>query len=183
MTLFFLLIGLEIKRELICGELSSFKKAILPIIAAIGGLVFPILIYCYFNNSGIETKGWAIPTATDIAFVVGIMSLIKKKIPAVLFTIVVAIAIVDDISAVIVIALFYTSDINLTYLICGGGITLVLFIFNRLNVHSYVYYLLLGCGLWFCFYKAGIHATLAGIIVAATIPAFSVYSPLKYYKE
>ena len=183
MSFFFLLMGLEIKREIICGELSSFKKASLPLFAAVGGVIIPAVIYYIFNNNGIEQKGWAIPMATDIAFVVGIMSLLKSKIPSTLFTIVVAIAIVDDIIAVVVIALFYTSDINFMYLGIGGGITLILILMNRFKIHNYVYYLLVGAILWFCFYKSGVHSTLSGIIVAFSIPAFSHYSPSKYYKK
>jgi NhaA family Na+:H+ antiporter len=171
MAIFFFVVGLEIKREMLTGGLSSFKNATLPIFAAIGGMLVPALIYVYFNQTGAGTYGWGVPMATDIAFALGILILLGKRIPVSLKLLLTSIAIVDDIGAVIVIALFYTSEIDWMYLIYGGGIYALLWCLNFLKVRSIPVYLLLGLLLWYVMLKSGVHATLAGILLALTIPA------------
>ncbi len=171
MAVFFFVVGLEIKRELLTGGLSSVKKASLPIFAAIGGMLVPALVYFSFNQTGLGASGWGIPMATDIAFALGILLLLGKRIPTSLKLLLTSIAIVDDIGAVIVIALYYTSEIDWVYLLYGGGIYAVLWSLNLLKVRSLPVFLFLGVLLWFALLKSGIHATLAGILLALTIPA------------
>ncbi|MBL4560164.1 MAG: Na+/H+ antiporter NhaA [Labilibaculum sp.] len=171
MAVFFFVVGLEIKRELLTGGLSSVKKASLPIFGAIGGMVIPALVYISLNQTGSGTHGWGIPMATDIAFALGILLLLGKRIPTSLKLLLTSIAIVDDIGAVIVIALYYTSEIDWVYLLYGGGIYAVLWIINLLKVRSLPVFLFLGVLLWFALLKSGVHATLAGILLAFTIPA------------
>ncbi len=184
MVLFFFFVGLEIKREILVGELSSLKKALLPIIAALGGMIGPALIYFLFNGTNPETsQGWGIPMATDIAFALGILALLGNKIPAGLKVFLAALAIVDDMGAVLVIALFYTSELSLPMLATGGGFLLLLILANRLNVRTIAVYVLLGIGLWFCFLKSGIHATVAGVILAMTIPVRSKIDKEKFIAE
>lgn len=173
MVLFFLVVGLEIKRELLVGELSKFKNAILPIIAAIGGIVFPAIIYLSFNSGKAGADGWAVPVATDIAFVVGILILLKNRIPQSLRVFLTALAIVDDIGAVIIIALFYTSTISINALIAAGGIILLLVFANSIQIKSLAVYLTLGFFLWLAFLFSGIHTTVAGVILAFIIPSKS----------
>lgn len=171
MAVFFFVVGLEIKRELLTGGLSSIKKASLPIFAAIGGMLIPALIYVSFNTQGSGTHGWGVPMATDIAFALGILILLGKRIPISLKLLLTSIAIVDDIGAVIVIALYYTSEIDWIYLLYGGGIYAVLWFFNYLKIRNIPVYLIFGVFLWYVLLKSGVHATLAGILLALTIPA------------
>jgi NhaA family Na+:H+ antiporter len=171
MVIFFFFVGLEIKREILVGELSSLKKAMLPILAAVGGMIGPALIYLFFNPAGSDTAhGWGIPMATDIAFALGILALLGDKVPPGLKIFLAALAIADDMGAVLVIALFYTSELSLTMLAAGGVFILLLIAANRFNVRSSAIYTILGIGLWFCFLKSGIHATIAGVLLAMTIP-------------
>lgn len=171
MTLFFLLVGLEIKRELFEGELNTFSKAILPAIAALGGMIVPALIYIGFNLGDKDAlRGWAIPTATDIAFALGILSLLGKRIPPALKIFLMALAIFDDIGAIIVIAIFYANNISLTLLCIATALAALLFLMNRLRVTSYLPYFFVGAILWLCVLKSGVHATLSGIVLACAIP-------------
>lgn len=174
MVIFFFFVGLEIKREILVGELSSFKKSFLPLIAALGGMIGPALIYLLFNAGDLETSnGWGIPMATDIAFALGILALLGNKVPTGLKVFLAALAIADDMGAVLVIALFYTQELSFGILAAGGGFFLLLLIANRMNIRSTAVYTLLGIGLWFCFLKSGVHATIAGVLLAATIPVRS----------
>ncbi len=171
MVIFFFFVGLEIKREILVGELSSLKKAMLPIIAALGGMIGPALIYLAFNSNSLESShGWGIPMATDIAFALGILALLGDRIPPGLKIFLAALAIEDDMGAVLVIALFYTSELSLLMLAIGGGFIVLLLLANKFNVRSTAVYTILGIGLWFCFLKSGIHATIAGVLLAMTIP-------------
>ncbi len=170
MAVFFLLIGLEIKRELNGGELSSVKKASLPIAAAIGGMLVPALIYVVFN-AGTPTKtGWGIPMATDIAFAIGILSLLGSRVPISLKILLTALAVVDDLGAIVVIALFYTGSISVTYLLFSGIVLILLSILNYFKVRTLVPYLILGLFLWYFVFMSGIHATISGVLLAFTIP-------------
>lgn len=170
MAVFFLLVGLEIKRELLEGELSDIKKASLPIFAAVGGMLIPALIYFAFNHSTEYKNGWAIPMATDIAFSLAIISLLGKSVPNSLKIFLSALAIVDDLGAIIVIALFYTDQIDWISLGICGGITLLLVILNRLGAKNLLFYIIPGIFLWYFMHHSGIHATIAGVILAFTIP-------------
>lgn len=170
MAVFFFVVGLEIKREVLVGELASPRKAILPIAAAIGGMVIPAGFFLLFNPSGPAQAGWGIPMATDIAFALGILSLLGKRVPLSLKIFLTAVAIVDDLGAVLVIALFYTSEIVWGSLLLGGVILLILIIISTLGVRSPIVYTLLGLVLWAAFLKSGVHATIAGVLLAMTIP-------------
>lgn len=171
MVIFFFVVGLEIKRELIAGELSSLKKASLPIAGALGGMVLPALIYLIFNYGKEGMSGWGIPMATDIAFVVGLMALLGPKFPLSLKIFVLALAIVDDIGAVLVIAFFYTKEISSTALLAALIILIILFFANRLHIRNLIVYTILGVALWIAFLKSGVHATIAGVLLAFFIPA------------
>ena len=170
MAIFFFVVGLEIKRELIAGELSSFKKASLPIAAAIGGMAVPAVIYVLVNTNPNTEVGWGIPMATDIAFSLGILSLLGKRVPVALKVFLVAFAIVDDLGAILIIALFYSEQILWNFLFIGLALILVLVIFNRLNVKSIPPYMIVGWVIWYMFLQAGIHPTIAGVLIAFTIP-------------
>lgn len=183
MVIFFFLVGLEIKREMLVGELASIRKAMLPILAAVGGMVGPALIYVLFNAGTPEISGWGVPMATDIAFALGVLALLGKKVPPSLKVFLAALAIVDDMGAVLVIALFYTSELSLTMLLIGGGIMLLLVIANKLNIRSTVVYIVLGIGLWYCFLKSGVHATVAGVLLAMMIPVTSKIDKQKFLQE
>ena len=186
MAIFFLLVGLEIKRELVEGELSDIKKASLPIFAAIGGMLIPALIFIAFNHSTDYKNGWAIPMATDIAFSLAIISLLGKSVPNSLKIFLSALAIVDDLGAIIVIALFYTDTIDWLSLGVCGGITLLLIILNKLKVTKIIFYLVPGLFLWYFMHHSGIHATIAGVILAFTIPtnvSDTEISPLEKLEE
>ena len=170
MAIFFFLVGLEIKRELIAGELSSPKKAALPIIAAIGGMIVPALLFIAFNRNGQGLEGWGIPMATDIAFSLGILSLLGKRVPLALKVFLVAFAIVDDIGAILVIALFYSSQIHWSLLFIALGLLVILFLFNKFNIRYIPFYMIIGWIIWYLFLKAGIHPTIAGVLIAFSIP-------------
>lgn len=176
MVIFFFIVGLEIKRELLVGELSSLQKASLPIAGALGGMVAPAILYTIFNSGGEGARGWGIPMATDIAFVVGIMALLGNRVPLSLKIFILALAIADDIGAVLVIAIFYTAEISTTALLVAGIVILVLIILNKLGTISLIPYTILGVVLWLAFLKSGVHATIAGVLLAFTIPASSRYN-------
>ena len=174
MTLFFFVVGLEIKRELLIGELSSRQKAMMPIIAAIGGMVVPALLYLFFNQSdSIAQRGWGIPMATDIAFAVSVLVLLGNRVPKTLLTFLLALAIVDDLGAVLVIAVFYTEQLSLPALAVVGAIFVFLLILNRMGVRHFSPYLIFGMLMWLAMLKTGIHATLAGVLTALTLPVRS----------
>lgn len=170
MAIFFLLIGLEIERELYIGELSDRKNASLPVIAALGGMVVPALVYLLFNW-GTETQGgFGIPMATDIAFALGILSMVGKNIPVNLKIFLTALAVIDDLGAILVIAIFYSSDISALYLTLASGIFLILFIFNRIGIRQMWIYLLHGALMWYLILQSGIHAAIAGVLLAFVLP-------------
>jgi Na+:H+ antiporter, NhaA family len=177
MALFFMVMGLELKRELLVGELSSPRQALLPIMAAIGGMVVPALCYLAFNPSGSGAIGWGIPMATDIAFAIGALSLLGTRIPKNLITFLIALAIVDDLGAVAVIALFYTASINMGALAWAGACTLILLILNLGGVRRSMPYAFVAIALWTAMLASGIHATIAGIIVAFVIPIRPKFEP------
>ncbi|REC44662.1 Na+/H+ antiporter NhaA [Chryseobacterium pennipullorum] len=170
MAVFFLLVGLEIKRELVEGELSSFKNASLPIFAAVGGMLVPAVIYSLFNSGTEYSNGWGIPMATDIAFSLAIISMLGKKIPNSIKIFLAALAIVDDLGAILVIAIFYTEQIHWTYLLLSLGVTVLLFLLNFLKVTRIVFYIIPGLFLWYFLHHSGIHATIAGVLLAFSIP-------------
>ena len=190
MALFFLAVGLELKREIIEGELSHPKKIILPLLGAIGGMVVPALIYIAFNyQDPVAMSGWAIPTATDIAFALGILMLLGKRVPVALKLFLVSLAIFDDIGAIVIIALFYTSELSLTALAVSSVIILLLYIMNKRGATEITTYAILGIILWVAVLKSGVHATLAGVILAFFIPIRTskkddtVRSPLKQLEK
>jgi NhaA family Na+:H+ antiporter len=170
MTVFFLLIGLEIERELYIGELSDLKNATLPIFAAIGGMVTPALLHFLFNR-GTETQaGVGIPMATDIAFALGVLVLLGSRVPVALKIFLTALAIIDDLGAIAIIAIFYVGDFSFIYLVLAFGILAVLFVLNRLGIHWIPFYLISGIVMWYFMLKSGIHATIAGVLLAFVIP-------------
>ena len=171
MVVFFLLVGLEIKRELITGELASVRRATLPIAAAVGGMLVPAAVYAALNVRGLGASGWAIPMATDIAFAVGVLALAGPAVPVAVKVFLLAVAIVDDLGAVLVIAAFYTSEISAPALGAAGGCLAALVLINALRVHSPLPYVVLGVGLWAATLYSGVHATVAGVLLAFTIPA------------
>lgn len=183
MVIFFFMVGLEIKREIAVGELASFKKALLPILAAVGGMAGPALVYLIFNAGTPTAHGWGIPMATDIAFALGVLALAGDRVPPALKVFLAALAIVDDMGAVLVIALFYTSELSLAMLAAGAGVLVLLFIANRMNVRSTAVYLLLGLLLWFFFLKSGVHATVAGVLLAMMIPVRSRIDKSDFLRE
>lgn len=183
MTLFFLLVGLELKREIMVGELSSLRNAALPVAGAIGGMLAPAVIYFLFNPSGPSSAGWGIPMATDIAFSVGILVLLAWRIPRGLIIFLTALAIADDLGAVLVIALFYTQTINTTLLAVAAAVLGMLIICNRGGIRHTLPYAVLGIFLWLALLKSGIHATMAGVLLAVTIPARPVCTPRQYNKQ
>lgn len=172
MSIFFFVVGLELKREVMAGELSRPKDAILPLFAGLGGMIVPALLYLIFNSSGETSTGWGIPMATDIAFALGILYMLGNKVPVSLKVFLTALAIADDLGAVLVIAFFYTSHISMVSLLIGGGFLLVLILANILGVRNTLFYGIVGiAGLWLAFLLSGIHATIAGVLAALTIPA------------
>lgn len=186
MAIFFLLVGLEIKRELVEGELSSFKSASLPIFAAIGGMLVPALIFAFFNHGSEYQNGWGIPMATDIAFSLAIISMLGKRVPASVKIFLTALAIVDDLGAIVVIAIFYTEKLELTYLLLSGLIMLVLVLLNFFKVTKHIFYIVPGIFLWYFMHHSGIHATIAGVLLAFTIPtniSTTEISPLEKLEE
>ncbi len=171
MAIFFFFVTLEIKREFLQGELSNIKQALLPIIAAVGGMVVPALVYIYINLGDSETlNGWAIPSATDIAFSLGILSLLGKRVPLSLKVFLTALAIIDDLGAIVIIALFYSGDLNIKYLSLMLITFLSLLMLNKFNIKKFFPYLLIGLLLWDFTHNSGIHATIAGVLLAMTIP-------------
>jgi NhaA family Na+:H+ antiporter len=174
MAVFFFVVGLEIKREVLTGELSSPRQAALPIAAAIGGMIVPALLFLAFNAGSAEASGWGIPMATDIAFALGVLALVGKGVPDALKIFLTALAIVDDLGAVLVIALFYTSEISLAALGAGCGFLLLMALANVMGVRHPLVYWLLGGGVWLAFLLSGVHATIAGVLGAMTIPARSL---------
>lgn len=183
MTMFFFVVGLELKREVMVGELADPKQAILPIIAAIGGMLIPALIYIGINPEGHAFNGWGVPMATDIAFALGTLALLGSRVPKNLLVFLVALAIVDDLGAVMVIALFYTEQINISALVTAVVIVVLLVSINRGGVRRTLPYNLLGLLLWLAMLKSGIHATLAGIILAFTIPMQPKYDPARFLSQ
>ncbi len=181
MALFFLLVGLEIKREFLEGELSNLKKASLPILAAFGGMIIPSLLYFFFNKGEDTASGWGIPMATDIAFALAIIAMLGKSVPASLKIFLAALAIADDLGAILVIAIFYTAQIHWVYLLIAGGIFALLLTLNYFRVTSLWFYLIPGIFLWYFVHHSGIHATIAGVLLAFTIPTnnTSIESPLE----
>ena len=170
MTIFFLLVGLEIEREIYVGELSTFKNALLPLIAAIGGMMVPALIHTFFNYNTATQAGVGIPTATDIAFSLGILSLLGNKVPVSLKILLTAIAIIDDLGAIVVIALFYSKGFYFSYFLGAMGIFAIMLVMNRLKIYRIWMYLILGVGMWYCMLNSGIHATITGVLLAFAIP-------------
>jgi len=173
MAVFFLYVGLELKREIVVGELSSLKLAALPILAAIGGMVVPALIYFVLNPAGEASNGWGIPMATDIAFALGILAVLGSRVPTSLKVLLTAIAIVDDLGAILVIALFYTSSINFIALMAALGLLILCLIMNKRGVRAISMYVLVGIPMWYFMLKSGVHATIAGVALAMTIPLAS----------
>ena len=177
MTLFFFVVGLELKREILVGELANLRNAVLPIGAAIGGMLVPALIYFAINPEGEAARGWGIPMATDIAFAIGALALLASRVPKALITFLVALAIVDDLGAVLVIAVFYTETIALIPLMVALALFALLLIFNMSGIRKSAPYMIVGVILWYCLLQSGVHATLAGILAALTIPAIPKYKP------
>ena len=180
MAIFFFMVGLEIKREILVGELSNIKVAMLPILSAIGGMVLPALIYTVINYGSEGAGGWGIPMATDIAFAISALVLLRHRVSPALVTFLVALAIVDDLGAVIVIAIFYTDQINMLALSLAGVSFLILVAFNRFGIHTILPYFLVGLILWFFMLESGVHATIAGVIAAMTIPSRPKLTPTDF---
>ncbi|MBK0370847.1 Na+/H+ antiporter NhaA [Flavobacterium agrisoli] len=184
MAVFFFVVGLELKREIVGGELSNPRKALLPIAAALGGMLFPALIYYFFNPTGIASNGWGIPMATDIAFALGVLYLLGDKIPLNLKVFLTALAIVDDLGAVLVIAFFYTSHISLESLLFGAGFLSIMYMGNKMGVRSILFYAFFGIlGVWTSFLLSGVHATIAAVLAAFTIPADVIIKENAYAKK
>lgn len=180
MAVFFFIIGLEIKREILVGELSNIKVAMLPILSAIGGMIFPALIYSAINSGGEGSNGWGIPMATDIAFAISALVLLRNRVSTSLVTFLVALAIVDDLGAVIVIALFYTNEIHLSWLMMAFVAFLVMVALNRFGIHAVLPYFVVGLFMWFFMLESGVHATIAGVIAALSIPSKPKYTPTSF---
>jgi len=171
MAIFFFFVTLEIKREFLQGELSNMKQALLPIIAAVGGMLVPALFYVFINFGDSETlNGWAIPSATDIAFSLGVLSLLGKRVPLSLKVFLTALAIIDDLGAIVIIALFYSGDLSIKYLSLMLLAFIVLLVINKFNIKKFLPYLIVGIFLWDFTHNSGIHATIAGVLLAMTIP-------------
>jgi NhaA family Na+:H+ antiporter len=181
MVIFFFLVGMEIKREILVGELASPRRAALPLVAAIGGMLLPAIIYLAFNAGGVAQDGWGIPMATDIAFMLGLLTVLGSRVPVSLKVFFTALAIADDLGAVLVIALFYSGEIQWIALAIGGVFLLALIALNLLGTRQPLPYILLGVGLWLAFLESGIHPTIAGVLLAMTIPA-RTESPASAYQ-
>ena len=183
MAIFFLLVGLEIKYEMTAGELTNIRQALLPIIAAFGGVLAPIVIYSVFNAGNPESAhGWGIPTATDIAFALGILALLGNRVPNGVRVFLSTLAVADDIIAIIVIAVFYGHAPSLFWLGMAAGVMVVLFIMNRLHIYAIAPYLLVGVVLWYCVFQSGVHSTIAGVLLAFTIPSGTRVSVRNFLK-
>lgn len=183
MAIFFFIIGLEIKREITAGELSNIKVALLPILAAIGGMIFPAMIYLSLNYNTAGVNGWGIPMATDIAFAISALVLLGKRVPTTLVTFLVALAIVDDLGAVLVIALFYTDTINMLPLGLAGAMFLLMLAFNRFGIHMILPYFIVGLFMWFFMLESGVHATIAGVLAALAIPSTPKRTPKSFTQD
>ncbi len=170
MAIFFFLVGMEIKRELLTGELSSLRKSSLPIFGAIGGMVVPALLFAFFNKGTMGMQGWAIPSATDIAFTLGVASLLGKRVPVALKIFITALAIIDDLGAILIIAFFYGGELQLWYLAGCALIVLIVWVLNRSKMKFGLLHWLLGILLWYCMFHSGIHATVAGVVFAFLVP-------------
>ena len=182
MAVFFFVVGLEIKREMLVGELSSVKKATLPIFAALGGMLVPAAIYAIFNHGTPTSNGWGIPMATDIAFAVGVISILGKRCPAALKIFLLALAIVDDLGAIIVLALFYPShELNFVFMGLALVVFLILILFNKMKVNSPYVYMMFGLVLWYFVFRSGIHATIAGVLLAITIPSKTTINEVRFF--
>lgn len=180
MAIFFLQIGLEIKREILVGELSSFRQALLPIVAAIGGMVVPVSIFFLIGRGSNFIDGAAIPMATDIAFSLGVLAMLGSRVPISLKIFLTTLAVVDDIGGILVIAIFYSSEINFTMLLIAAVLFIVMLFGSKLRIQSKVFYLGIGAFIWFLFMNAGIHPTIAGVLIAFCVPAKPVYAPKGY---
>jgi NhaA family Na+:H+ antiporter len=180
MTLFFFVVGLELKRELLVGELAKPRNAVLPIAAAIGGMVVPAPVYFAINPQGGAAAGWGIPMATDIAFAIGVLALLASRVPKTLITFLVALAIVDDLGAVMVIAVFYTDTIALGPLAATGGLFALLLAFNLVGIRNTIPYFIVAVLMWYALQQSGVHATLAGIMGALSVPATPKYDPARF---
>ena len=180
MALFFFVVGLELKREILVGELAELRNAALPIGAAIGGMVVPALVYFAINPEGDAARGWGIPMATDIAFAIGALALLAGRVPKALITFLVALAIVDDLGAVMVIAVFYTETISLGPLAAAGGLFVLLLVFNKSGIRKTMPYFIVAVFLWYALLQSGVHATLAGILGALSVPAVPKYDPERF---
>jgi NhaA family Na+:H+ antiporter len=183
MAIFFFSIGLEIKREILVGELSSFKQALLPIIGAIGGMIVPVVIYTILSSGTEYAGGAAIPMATDIAFSLGVLAMLGSRVPLSLKIFLTTLAVVDDIGGIVVIATFYTSHIEPMLLVYAAACLVLLLLGSALRIKSQVFYLGVGGVVWFLFLNSGIHPTIAGVLVAFCVPATPVYAPKKYIKK
>ncbi|HXL58702.1 MAG TPA: Na+/H+ antiporter NhaA [Chitinophagaceae bacterium] len=188
MTFFFFLVGMEIKRELSIGELASVKKSLLPIVAALGGMICPAVIFTIFNGNTQYHHGWGIPMATDIAFSLGILSLLGKRVPVQLKIFLAALAIIDDLGAVITIAIFYTSKLQLVYLLTASGTVAFVILLNLLKVSKTILYLIPGIILWYSLFNSGVHPTISGVIMAFSMPLFKLeklerflYYPVNFF--
>ncbi|MBQ3765679.1 MAG: Na+/H+ antiporter NhaA [Bacteroidales bacterium] len=183
MVIFFFTVGLEIKREVVCGELSSFKKAILPVIAAFGGVVVPALIYTLVNHGTLAGSGWGIPTATDIAFAVGILSILGDKVPVSLKVFLTALAIADDLIAILVVALFYGGHVDGVLLLIALAVIAFVFLMKKLGEKRIAFYAVPAIVVWFLFYYSGIHATMSGVVIAMLIPMDARYNKAKFHRR
>ncbi|MCM1110468.1 MAG: Na+/H+ antiporter NhaA [Clostridium sp.] len=183
MAIFFFSIGLEIKREILVGELASFRQALLPIMGAFGGMVLPVAIFFMMSSGTDYSDGAAIPMATDIAFSLGVLAILGSRVPVSLKVFLTTLAVVDDIGGIIVIALFYSGHINALYLLVAAGLFGVLLLGSRMKIKSKMFYVGIGGVIWFLFLNSGIHPTIAGVLVALCVPATPVYPPKKYIKK
>lgn len=183
MAIFFFSIGLEIKREILVGELSSFKQALLPIVAAIGGMIVPVAIFFYLSQGTDYAGGAAIPMATDIAFSLGVLAMLGKRVPISVKIFLTTLAVVDDIGGIIVIAVFYSSHIEVMLLVYAAILLVVMLLGSAMKIKSKIFYLLIGGVVWFLFLNSGIHPTIAGVLVALCVPATPVFAPKKYIKK
>ncbi len=183
MAIFFFSIGLEIKREVLVGELSSIKQALLPVIAAVGGMVMPVVIFLMFGYGTEYASGAAIPMATDIAFSLGVLAMLRARVPVSLKVFLTTLAVVDDIGGIIVIAVFYSSHINVTLLMLAMLLLLLLYLSSKLRIQSKLYYLSVGVVVWYLFLNSGVHSTIAGVLVAFCIPASPIFETQVYIKK